>query len=112
MFECEWSPKTLLYIAGVAAVLLMTVSAVFFKSSGQPVEVRGTVVAPFERPTDDGAAYYLRVALASGDEVFVPISRNLTVRPRREVVLTARQRPGSAPFAFQFERYADAESTQ
>jgi len=31
----------------------------------------------FERPTDDGAAYYLRVALASGDEVFVPIFSEL-----------------------------------
>jgi hypothetical protein len=112
MLEWEWSPKTLLYIAGIAAVLLMTVSAAFFKPSGQLVEVRGTVVAPFERPADDAAAYYLRVALASGDEVFVRIPRTLTVRPGREVVLTARRRPESALFGFQFERYAEAESKQ
>jgi hypothetical protein len=106
----EWnlSWKTILVIIGVGAIVLLIVVSPTFLGGGTEVEVTGVVVAPFEMPSQTGNIYYLRVTVEAGEEVRVPISRELLVRPGRAVVLAKRTEPRLGVVHYRFVRYADA----
>jgi hypothetical protein len=100
--------KSVAAIAAVALVVLAVVAMPFLRLQGDTVEVTATVVAPFERPTDDGSAYYMRVRLESGDEVRVSIPRTVPVRPGRPVVLTSLEGNWLGLTQYRYVRYVDA----
>jgi hypothetical protein len=106
----EWnlSWKGILVIAAIGALVLLIVASPSFLGGGTEVEVRGVVVAPFEMPSQTGTIYYLRVTVGAGEEVRVPISRELVVRPGKRVVLAKRTEPRLGIATYRFLRYADA----
>ena len=107
----EWGPS-LRSVLGIAALGLLVVAILAFpylNRGGTIVELKGTVVAPFEWPNDGTVAdssYYMRVTLESGEEVRVQIPRDTAVVPGKTVVLAGRQ--GKLGFTtYGFRRYAD-----
>jgi hypothetical protein len=99
-------------VLGIAAVALLVGALVgfpFVNGGGEVVEVTGTVVGPFEWPNDGttiDVSYYMRVALDSGPEVRVPISRSAVIVPGRAVVLASREgRLGATSYSFR--RYVE-----
>jgi hypothetical protein len=101
-------PKAILAIVGAGVLLLLILAAPYFFGGGTKVEVTGVVVAPFEQPSDTGNSYYMRVRIESGEEVRVPISRSLLVRPGKTVVLTKTSGTRIGAVWYRFVRYADA----
>jgi hypothetical protein len=108
-FLAEWeiSSKSVLFVAGVIALLAFFVVAPYLMSGGVVSEVKGTVVAPFDEPSSSGESYYMRVKLQSGREVRVPISRTRPVVPGKQVVLTVREGTRLGIPIYSFARYAD-----
>ena len=106
----EWnlSWRGLLVVVGVGALVLAIVVWPSFLGDGTEVEVSGVVVAPFEMPSETGNIYYLRVSVGAGEEVRVPISRELVVRPGKIVVLAKRTEARLGVVQYRFLRYADA----
>ena len=107
----EWglSWKSALGTAALALVLVAVLAFPYLNRGGEVVEIRGTVVAPFDRPSDGTtltSSYYMRVMLESGQEVRVSIPRSTVVLPGRTVVLASREgRLGITSYGFR--RYAD-----
>ena len=104
--------QALKMVLGIAAVALLVGALVgfpFVNGGGEVVEVTGTVVGPFEWPNDGTTvdiSYYMRVALDSGPEVRVPISRSAVILPGRAVVLASREgRLGATSYSFR--RYVE-----
>jgi hypothetical protein len=106
----EWhlSWRAILVIVVVSALVLLIVASPAFLQGGAEVEVTGVVVAPFEMPSQAGNIYYLRVTVDAGEEVRVPIPRELAVRPGKTVVLAKRTEPRLGVVQYRFVRYADA----
>jgi hypothetical protein len=101
-------PATLFGVTLVGLAGLVFVALPFLRNDGSYVEVTATVVAPFERPTEDGSAYYMRATLESGEEVRVPIPRSVPVRPGQTVVLLSLEGNRLGLTRHRFVRYLDA----
>jgi len=108
MFEWDLPPRAILAIVVVGALLLFMLASPYLFGGGTRVEVTGVVVAPFEMPSDTGNSYYMRVRVGAGEEVRVPISRSLPVRPGKTVVLTKTSGTRLGGTFYSFVRYADA----
>jgi hypothetical protein len=108
LVETEASPRKLLGVAALAVVLVVILALPFLRLQGEVVEITGTVVAPFERPTEDGSAYYMRVTVEPGHEVRVSIPRTVPVRPGQTVVLTSLTGNWLGLTRYRFVRYVDA----
>jgi hypothetical protein len=100
--------KSVAAIAAVALVVLLIIALPFLRLQGETVELTATVVAPFERPTDDGSAYYMRARLESGREVRVRLPRTVPVRPGKPVVLTSLEGNWLGLTQYRYVRYVDA----
>ena len=109
MFEWELSPRALLAVSGVVALLLGVLALSYLDQGGEPVEVKGVVVAPFEQPSEALDAYFLRVIVPPGEEVRVRISREVPIRPGKAVILMAGHGSRFGRTRYWFSRYADAE---
>ena len=105
----DWnlSWRAVLVLVAVGTLVLLVLVLPSYLSGGTEVEVAGVVVAPFETPSETGNIYYLRV-IVEGEEVRVPISRELLVRPGKKVVLAKRTEPRLGVTQYRFVRYADA----
>jgi len=108
MLEWDLSPKAILAIVGLGALLIFLLASPYLFGGGSTVEVTGVVVAPFEQPSNTGESYYLRVSVGPGEEVRVPISRSLPVRPGKTVVLAKTSGTRIGGTFYRFVRYADA----
>ena len=100
--------KSAAAIAALALVVLAIIALPFLRLQGDAVEVTAIVVAPFERPTEDGSAYFMRARLESGHEVRVRIPRTVPVRPGRPVVLTSLEGNWLGLTQYRYVRYVDA----
>jgi hypothetical protein len=102
------SAKRAAYIFALIALVLAVYAFPLINSGGEVTELEGTVIAPFDRPDFAARNYYMRVALASGEEVLLPIPRTTPVVPGRLVVLGMRRSPlGTTTYGFR--RYAGSE---
>jgi hypothetical protein len=106
----EWNLtwRGVVVIAALGALLLVILALPSFLNGGTEEEVTGVVMAPFEMPSQTGNIYYLRVTVDAGEEVRVPIPRELPVRPGKPVVLGKRTEPRLGVVQYRFVRYADA----
>jgi hypothetical protein len=107
--ESGLSLKSVLGVAGLGLLVVAILAFPYLNRGGTIVELRGTVVAPFEWPNDGTVAdssYYMRVTLESGEEVRVQVPRGTAVVPGKTVLLASRK--GRLGFTtYGFRRYAD-----
>ena len=108
LVEWDIKPRTVLAVAALTMVLLAILLFPYFNGAGNIIEVEGVAVAPFDQPAEGANLYYMRVALSSGEEVHVPISRDTPVRVGRAVLL-ARQQSRLGLTTYGFRRYVEDE---
>ena len=105
--DWQMSPRSLIV---VVALCLVVLAIIVFPSlnAGRPVvKLTGTVIAPLDMPDRAANGYYMRVALTGDQEVRVPISRDIPIRPGQVVVLDRREGPLGVT-TYQFEGYVDS----
>jgi hypothetical protein len=105
----EWDirPRTVLAVGALTIVLLVILAFPYLNRGGEVTEIEGVAVAPFDQPAEAANRYYMRVALASGEEIRVPISRDTPVKAGKAVVL-ARQKGRLGFTSYEFRRYVEA----